>query len=485
MTSGNNPQNLRLSTRGSDSGVVEISSLSGSETSIHEGTAPCTPLSPSSAFVQTTISDVTNSFLDAVVFCHWDNILGPRLEQVWHISDRPQPHRNILRFITTQVLSGEICRELHTGQVDFKFSDVPDKGIVVPSFVFSANRGGDLGLHAIALVIPNSELTIFLQTNNILQAWFTRMIAKLRVLLNKRRFGDKDMQLFTSWLQKCLQMLSSLQEAGLPHTIHLTYTALCPSCNLEQDFLQQAIASHLMTFGRSIVVGHLADRVNLVVHTLSLFSWEWERACSRQVLDGKQWPYAHDLCIQGLLKNKEGSYDLPVQDFMYSKFPSTIIDVQKRNVQQTSSLVEHPRQSYMVAVEELSQLYHDKAEACSIAAVYQSADIPETLIKTLLDELHKLPVQSGIREAFIAHFMHLLQRRALTMIKYVEVETQKGRQPLKGGLKKLCQDLNLSTDGDFRIILATAEKLKPGLCDILYREKRHVADYLTNSGEIF
>lgn len=49
---------------------------------------------------------------------------------------------------------------------------------------------------------------------------------------------------------------------------------------------------------------------------------------------------------------------------MYSKFPSTIIDVQKRNVQQTSSLVEHPRQSYMVAVEELSQLYHDKVEAC-------------------------------------------------------------------------------------------------------------------------
>lgn len=46
--------------------------------------------------------------------------------------------------------------------------------------------------------------------------------------------------------------------------VQLTYTALCPSCNLEQDFLQQAIASHLMTFGRSIVVGHLADRVNLV-----------------------------------------------------------------------------------------------------------------------------------------------------------------------------------------------------------------------------
>ena len=38
-------------------------------------------------------------------------------------------------------------------------------------------------------------------------------------------------------------------------------------------------------------------------------------------------------------------------------------------------------------------------------------------------QLHKLPVQSGIREAFVTHFMHLLQRRALTLIKHVEVET--------------------------------------------------------------
>ena len=46
--------------------------------------------------------------------------------------------------------------------------------------------------------------------------------------------------------------------------LQLSYTALCPSCNLEQDFLQQAIASHLMTFGRSIIVGRVPERVNKV-----------------------------------------------------------------------------------------------------------------------------------------------------------------------------------------------------------------------------
>ena len=39
-----------------------------------------------------------------------------------------------------------------------------------------------------------------------------------------------------------------------------------------------------------------------MVHTLALFSWESERACSRQVVDGRHWPYAHDLNIQGVLK---------------------------------------------------------------------------------------------------------------------------------------------------------------------------------------
>nr|KAG5700798.1 hypothetical protein BaRGS_035001 [Batillaria attramentaria] len=292
--------------------------------------------------------------MDAVVFCHWDNILGPRLEHVWYISDRPQPHVNILRFITSQVLSGEICRELDTSHVDFKFFDIPDKGV-------------------------------------------------------------------------------------------LSYTALCPSCNLEQDFLQQAIASHLMTFGRSVVVGRVPDRVN---------------------------------------KNKDGSYDLPIRDILYSKYPSSIIDVQKRDIRQSSSVADHPHLSHVAATEELSQLYNDRGSASSFTSMFQSADIPETLVKTLLDELHKLPVQNGIREAFVAHFMHLLQRHALTLIKHVEVETQRGIQPLRGGLKKLRHDLNLPLEGDLRIVVAAAEKLKPGLCHLVFGDRRHDADYLPNVTEL-
>ena len=42
-------------------------------------------------------------------------------------------------------------------------------------------------------------------------------------------------------------------------------TAFHPDHVLERDFLGKCIASHLMTFGRSLVIGETADRINLVI----------------------------------------------------------------------------------------------------------------------------------------------------------------------------------------------------------------------------
>ena len=181
MSSEKNIRHLDLPSAGS--GILDTSKANPSGSAGDQSSS--TPMSPSSVFAQKMLFNIPHCFMDAIVFCHWDNILGPRLEHVWYVSDRPQPHRNILRFITTQVLSGEICRELNTSRIDFKFFDIPDKGIVIPSFVFSAWKGVDLGLHALALVIPNSELPLFLQVHAIVQSWFNRIISKFRVLLEK------------------------------------------------------------------------------------------------------------------------------------------------------------------------------------------------------------------------------------------------------------------------------------------------------------
>ena len=51
-------------------------------------------------------------------------------------------------------------------QIDFKFFDLPDKGIIIPSFIFSAQGSSGLALQSLAMVIPNSELTLYLHQVN-------------------------------------------------------------------------------------------------------------------------------------------------------------------------------------------------------------------------------------------------------------------------------------------------------------------------------
>lgn len=62
---------------------------------------------------------------------------------------------------------------------------------------------------------------------------------------------------------------------------------------------------------------------------------------------------------------------------------------------------------------------------------------------------------------------------------------QQGSQFLRGGLKKLRNDLNLPLEGDLRIVMATAEKLKPGLCHVLLGERRYDTEYLPNVPDLF
>lgn len=62
---------------------------------------------------------------------------------------------------------------------------------------------------------------------------------------------------------------------------------------------------------------------------------------------------------------------------------------------------------------------------------------------------------------------------------------QQGSQLLRGGLKKLRNDLNLPLEGDLRIVMATAEKLKPGFCQVLLGERRYDTEYLPNVPDLF
>ncbi|XP_046338525.1 guanine nucleotide exchange factor C9orf72-like [Haliotis rufescens] len=482
MATGKGPPKLKLTGSNMNSGVVQVPTstdigLSG------DFEPPTTPLSPSSAFSTSKISDISQSYIDTVLLCHWDNILGPRLEHVWYVDGCSKPHNTTLRHICSQVLSGEICRDVSCSQIDYKFYDMPDKSIVVPAFIFSAQTDHGLGMHAIAFVVPNSELSIYLKHHGLILCWMTRLIGKFRIFLNRNQC-DNGLNEFTLWLQNLLEMLSSLQEFGLPTTVQLTDTAFSPAHNLEPSFLRQAIASHLMTFGRSLVIGKLPERVNLVIHTLSMFNSECERAVSRRVIYPIRWPYHQDLALQGSLKSANGSFNLPMREMLCCQYPSSIIDVQNRDIKQSPHCQEHIIRHYETMKNELICLHYQHSNGQDLnASVLQTADFPESIVQNLLNEISKLPAVCGVREAHIAQFMRLLQRKALSLIRYVETETNRGAVHPRG-LKKLKNDFNLTLEGDFRIVLATAEKLKPGIYHLLLGERKYDVEHLPNMTDI-
>ena len=144
-----------------------------------------TPISPSSVFTRSRLKNIPHSIINAILFCHWDNILGPRLEHAWFIDGRSEPEDCVLRHVCLQVLSGEICRNSHLCHIDYKLYDLAEKDIIVPAFVFSAKKDFSIVIHAIALVIPASELKVYLKWHTLIQCWLTRMIGKFRILLNK------------------------------------------------------------------------------------------------------------------------------------------------------------------------------------------------------------------------------------------------------------------------------------------------------------
>lgn len=143
-----------------------------------------TPLSPSSDFTTSIIKDVPDSIFKAVLLVHWDNILGPRIHHVWTIDGTPNLSSSDLRCITGQVLSSEICRDVDSSFVDFKFFNLTHKEIIVPAFVFCAKGSYGLGVHGLAVVLSQGELQLYLEIHELLQRCFQRLAYKIRVILD-------------------------------------------------------------------------------------------------------------------------------------------------------------------------------------------------------------------------------------------------------------------------------------------------------------
>lgn len=456
------PEPTRNIVRNSSIGVIHLNPDAPRSDPIQD--APVTPLSPSSKYTKSTLTDISESVFCAVALSTWDNILGPKLQHVWKFPNSPAPKSDLLSHITRQVLSCEICRDLTNSAIDYKFYNLPDRGVIVPSFIFSAKGPCGLAIHTLSLILASSELHFYLEIHPVIQCCFQRLVGKIRIILDKNGF-QVSMDVFTTYLSDCLKYLSLIHSSSLVHGVMFSDTAFYPDHVLERDFLGKCIASHLMTFGRSLVIGETADRINLVLYTLSLFNSQSERRCSLPVCVKTPQPYHHDLYLQGLIRNQNRPY-LPMTEIAASEYPTTVIDLASRNVKQTLPYNVHLVNRHETLKNELICLQYGHFEELVVLDqdFIQISAFPETFVQIFLEEIFELAEYGQVREAYITQFMRILHKKAQCLIECVKAESNDGYQPLKTSvLNKIRNDLHLNMEGDFRIVLAIAEKLRPGI----------------------
>ncbi|XP_060055657.1 guanine nucleotide exchange factor C9orf72 homolog isoform X4 [Erinaceus europaeus] len=421
----------------------------------------CPP--PSPAVAKTEIALSGESPLLAATFAYWDNILGPRVRHIW----APKTEQVLLSdgeitFLANHTLNGEILRNAESGAIDVKFFVLSEKGVIIVSLIFDGNWNGDRSTYGLSIILPQTELSFYLPLHRVCVDRLTHIIRKGRIWMHKERQenvqkivlegtermedqGQSIIPMLTGEVIPVMELLSSMKSHSVPEEIDIADTVLNDddigdSCH--EGFLLNAISSHLQTCGCSVVVGSSAEKVN---------------------------------------KDSTGSFVLPFRQVMYAPYPTTHIDVDVNTVKQMPPCHEHiyNQRRYMrseltafwraTSEEDMAQdtiIYTDESFTPDLN-IFQDVLHRDTLVKAFLDQVFHLKPGLSLRSTFLAQFLLVLHRKALTLIKYIEDDTQKGKKPFKS-LRNLKIDLDLTAEGDLNIIMALAEKIKPGLHSFIF-----------------
>ncbi|XP_026885250.2 guanine nucleotide exchange C9orf72 homolog isoform X2 [Electrophorus electricus] len=400
--------------------------------------AACPPQSPAVAKTEVVVDGWCP--LLAATFAYWDNILGPRVRHIW----APKGQGSLLlsdgevTFLANHTLNGEILRSAESGAVDVKFFVLAEKGVIIVSLIFDGELKGDKNTCALSIILPQAELGFYLPLHSVCVERLKHIVRKGRIRMQK---GYNIISTLTSEIVPIMELLSSMKTHNVPEEVDIKDTVLNDddigdSCH--EDFLHKSISSHLQTCGCSVVVGSNPDKVNKIVLTLCLFLTPTERKCSRLCRAEGSFKYDTGLFVQGLLKDSTGSFVLPYRQVLYSPYPSTHIDVDINTVKQMPPCHEHTyhQRRYMRA--ELAALWRATSED-DISSdnlfnaqdsftpdlnIFQDVMHKDTLVKSFIDEVFLLKPGLSLRSVYLSHFLLVLHRKALTLLRYIEDETR-------------------------------------------------------------
>ena len=226
-----------------------------------------------------------------------------------------------------------------------------------------------------------------------------------------------------------------------------------------REFLSRAITSHLQTHRSSVVIGspEEADKINMMINTLLLLLPTKERALCSHVRNDNQ--YVTDLLIQGL------TCDFDKTSAMHSLRPTTVIDLTQRSVVQLS-VRQHVKAREMFKKYEIDLVEQPKPlpDLLKEESLYKAVKEPSPFVTALLQELLHIP--ETFRVSYVQNFRNQLEKKALVLIRCVaSVADERRRSNIPAAvLKRIRVDvLRTSSDADFALLLAVAERISPGV----------------------
>ncbi|XP_071839937.1 guanine nucleotide exchange factor C9orf72-like [Apostichopus japonicus] len=400
-----------------------------------------------------------------LLLCYWNNIIGPHAHCVWQIAGKPEFTQEQLKYLSTHTLTSS---DNPASAINSKLLFLEDQDAIVHIFLFSGYQRSQKVTFALSLVIPFQLKDWYLSVHSFCEMRLTSMVRRLRVLQEKYKNEENSpaIQAFSAKVPDFLRSITRLSNFGLPKKIELNDTVFASGQDkhLDVQFMRKAIAGHLQSCGCSVVIGNSVAEINMVLYTLALFLSPSERQYSlRLTKDSSQFPFKYeaDVQLQGFLKTSFEVED-SLLSIMASRYPTSLVDLTTLEVKQMYHYNEHEYMRHEVITKELQHTWLESKEPIPVLRFSKEIET-DTLVENFQKEMYMLNPEGGVREAFLLHFARLLDRKALLLIKYVEDETHRGKYPFKVSVRKLKADLDLTPDGNFRIVIAHAEKLQPGI----------------------
>lgn len=130
---------------------------------------------------------VESSLLSGIMLSYWDNIMGPRVKMVWHGNEKIKMSREIISFVSSHTLNGELCRVREEGNTDSKFYVLSDRGYIFYASIFLGMSKAGQTVFSLAFIMALQDMNRYLELQYFLNKQIGMLVMKYRVLQEKVR----------------------------------------------------------------------------------------------------------------------------------------------------------------------------------------------------------------------------------------------------------------------------------------------------------